>query len=31
MDTTVVQDREMRHFATKDGYDIMNKISFDDG
>jgi chaperonin GroEL len=28
--TTVVQDREMRHFATKDGYDVMNKISFDD-
>jgi chaperonin GroEL len=28
--TTVVQDKEMRHFATKDGYDIMNKISFND-
>jgi chaperonin GroEL len=28
--TTVVQDREMRHFATKDGYDVMNKISFED-
>jgi chaperonin GroEL len=28
--TTVVQDREGRHFATKDGYDVMNKISFDD-
>jgi chaperonin GroEL len=28
--TTVVQDREMRHFATKDGYDVMNKIAFDD-
>jgi chaperonin GroEL len=28
--TTIVQDREMRHFATKDGYDVMNKISFDD-
>jgi chaperonin GroEL len=28
--TTVIQDREMRHFATKDGYDVMNKISFED-
>lgn len=28
--TTIVQDREMRHFATKDGYDVMNKIGFDD-
>jgi chaperonin GroEL len=28
--TTVIQDREMQHFATKDGYDVMNKISFDD-
>lgn len=28
--TTVIQDREMRHFATKDGYDLMNRINFDD-
>lgn len=28
--TTVIQDREMRHFATKDGYDVMNKIGFED-
>lgn len=28
--TTVIQDREMRHFATKDGYDLLNKISFSD-
>ena len=28
--TTVIQDREMRHFATKDGYDLMNRISFED-
>jgi chaperonin GroEL len=28
--TTVIQDREGRHFATKDGYDVMNKIGFDD-
>lgn len=26
--TTIIQDREMKHFATKDGYDLMNKISF---
>jgi chaperonin GroEL len=26
--TTIIQDREMNHFATKDGYDLMNKISF---
>ena len=28
--TTVIQDREMKHFATKDGYDLMNRITFDD-
>lgn len=27
--TTIIQDREMRHFATKDGYDLMNRITFD--
>ena len=28
--TTIIQDREMRHFATKDGYDLMNRINFED-
>ena len=28
--TTIIQDREMKHFATKDGYDLMNKISFNE-
>jgi len=28
--TTIIQDREMKHFATKDGYDLMNKITFND-
>jgi len=28
--TTTIQDREMKHFSTKDGYDILNRISFDD-
>lgn len=28
--STIIQDREQRHFATKDGYDLMNRISFDD-
>jgi len=28
--TTIIQDREMKHFATKDGYDLMNKINFND-
>jgi chaperonin GroEL len=28
--TTIIQDREMKHFATKDGYDLMNRMSFDD-
>jgi len=28
--STIIQDREGRHFATKDGYDLMNRIEFDD-
>jgi len=28
--TTTIQDREMRHFSTKDGFDILNRVSFDD-
>lgn len=28
--STIIQDREGRHFATKDGYDLMNRISYDD-
>lgn len=28
--STIIQDREGRHFATKDGYDLMNRMSFDD-
>lgn len=28
--STIVQDREGNHFATKDGYDLMNRMSFDD-
>jgi chaperonin GroEL len=28
--TTIIQDKEMKHFATKDGYDLMNKLSFND-
>jgi len=28
--TTIIQDKEMRHFATKDGYDLMNRINFND-
>jgi len=28
--TTIIQDRESRHFATKDGYDLMNRINFSD-
>ncbi len=28
--TTIIQDREMRHFATKDGYDLVNRITFSD-
>jgi chaperonin GroEL len=28
--TTIIQDREMKHFATKDGYDLMNRLNFDD-
>jgi chaperonin GroEL len=28
--TTIIQDREMKHFATKDGYDLMNRINFND-
>jgi len=28
--TTLIQDRQMKHFASKDGYDLMNRISFDD-
>lgn len=27
--STIIQDREGRHFATKDGYDLMNRLSFD--
>lgn len=27
---TIIQDREGRHFATKDGYDLMNRIGFQD-
>lgn len=28
--STIIQDREMRHFATKDGYDLMNRMGFQD-
>lgn len=28
--STIIQDREGKHFATKDGYDLMNRMSFDD-
>lgn len=28
--STIIQDRDMRHFATKDGYDLMNRMSFQD-
>lgn len=28
--STIVQDREGNHFATKDGYDLMYRMSFDD-
>ena len=28
--TTIIQDRALNHFATKDGYDLMNRISFND-
>ena len=28
--STIIQDRELRHFATKDGYDLMNRMSFQD-
>jgi chaperonin GroEL len=28
--TTIIEDREGKHFATKDGYDLMNRISFED-
>lgn len=28
--STIIQDREGKHFATKDGYDLMNRITFDD-
>lgn len=27
---TIIQDREGRHFATKDGYDLMNRMGFQD-
>ena len=27
---TIIQDRSGNHFATKDGYDLMNRISFED-
>lgn len=28
--STIIQDREGKHFATKDGYDLMNRMDFDD-
>lgn len=28
--TTIIQDRQHSHFASKDGYDLMNRINFDD-
>lgn len=28
--STIIQDREGKHFATKDGYDLMNRMEFDD-
>lgn len=28
--TTIIQSREGQHFATKDGYDLMNRMSFND-
>ena len=28
--STIIQDREHKHFASKDGYDLMNRIDFDD-
>ena len=28
--STIIQDREGRHFATKDGYDLMNRLTFED-
>ena len=28
--STIIQDRMGRHFATKDGYDLMNRMTFDD-
>lgn len=28
--TTIIQDAQSHHFATKDGYDLMNRITFDD-
>ena len=28
--TTIIQDRQGHHFASKDGYDLMNRINFDD-
>jgi len=28
--STIIQDQQRHHFATKDGYDLMNRIEFDD-
>lgn len=28
--STIIQDRDGQHFATKDGYDLMNRMSFND-
>ena len=28
--STIIQDREGKHFATKVGYDLMNRMEFDD-
>lgn len=28
--STIIQDRMQKHFATKDGYDLMNRMDFDD-
>ena len=28
--STIIQDSQKNHFATKDGYDLMNRIEFDD-
>lgn len=28
--TTIIQDRERKHLATKDGYDLINRLTFND-